>query len=338
MVGAMSSTPFDPQPFYDRLTALGCEVAGVPLSATFDGGRGGPHLVFGTMIHGNEVGPLPAVVRLAEALAAGSVQFGGRVTVFVGNPEAGLRGVRLLEADLNRVFVDGGPDTLEHRRAGELRTILDTADLFIDFHQTISPTPSAFYIFPWSVAGEAWVRALDAAPRWVTRPPGKSFSPGTCCADEYVRNRGKVALTVEVSQAGPSPDAEALAWRTMHRALRWSARLADQLEAIPREGLGLSMVPLPQCLHTAFAQRFADPCFAMRPGLDNFVFVQAGEQVSLPGTPELRSPIEGWVMMAKYPQRDATGACVEPRPGELYRILQELPQPPSVLYQAEGAG
>ena len=151
----MSTPDFDPQPWYDRLEALQRRLHGVPLSASTDGGRHSLHLVFGTMVHGNEVGPLPAVVELAEALAAGELTFGGRVTVFVGNPAAGLRGVRLLEADLNRVFVDSTIDTVEHRRARELRRILDTADLFVDFHQTNSPTPTAFYIFPWSPRGEA---------------------------------------------------------------------------------------------------------------------------------------------------------------------------------------
>ncbi|HCH61353.1 MAG: hypothetical protein CL927_04455, partial [Deltaproteobacteria bacterium] len=224
----MSAPDFDPQPWFDRLAALARPMRDVPLSATFDGGCHDIHVVFGTMVHGNEVGPLPAVVRLAEALAAGTVDFGGRVTVFIGNPDAGRRGTRLCEADLNRVFVDTPLDTIEHRRSRLLRRILDTADLFVDFHQTIGPTPSAFYIFPWSRRGEAWARALDAAPRWVTRAPGQSFAPGTCCADEYVRNHGGVAFTVEVLQAGPSEEAVAITERTMRRALRWADRLAER--------------------------------------------------------------------------------------------------------------
>lgn len=333
----MAAPDFDPRPFYARLEALERRVHGVPLSAGFDGGEHGLHLVFGTMVHGNEVGALPAVVALAEGLAAGTVAYGGRVSVFVGNPEAGLRGVRLLEADLNRVFVDTDLDTLEHRRARELRRILDTADVFVDFHQTIGPTPSAFYIFPWSPPGEAWVRALDAAPRWVTRPPGQSFSPGTCCADEYVRQRGAVALTVELSQAGPCPVAEAGATRTMRRALRWADAMATAGASWPTAELGLPLAPLPQCLSTAFAQPFSDPHFALEPGLDNFLPVAAGTRVSRPGTPELVVPLDGWVMMAKYPDRDAAGACRPPRPGELYRVLRELPAPPSELYTPESS-
>lgn len=331
----MLAPALDPRPFFQRLESLNRRVHGVPLSVGFDGGKHALHVVFGTMVHGNEVGPLPAVVALAEALADGSTTFGGRVSFFVGNPEAAFRGVRLVEADLNRVFVDTDHDTIEHRRSRELRRILDTADLFVDFHQVNMPTPTAFYIFPWSKAGEAWVRALDAAPRWVTRPPGKSFSPGTCCADEYVRNRGRVALTVEVSRAGPSAAAEALTLRTMKRALEWADRLAERGADLPDASLGLPMAPLPQCLATAFAQRFDDPAYQLRDGLDNFVPVEAGERMSVPGTPELVSPVAGYVMMAKYPPRDAAGGAVDPRPGEIYRVLQELPVPPAQLYGEE---
>ncbi len=336
MVPGMRPDPFDPQPWYDRLDALDCPMRGVQASATFDGGRHSTHVVFGTMVHGNEVGPLPAVIELAEALATGAISYGGRVTVFIGNPAAGLRGVRLLEADLNRVFVDTPIDTLEHRRARHLRRILDSADLFIDFHQTIGPTPGAFYIFPWSPEGEAWARALDAAPRWVTRAPGTSFSPGTCCADEYVRNRGHVAMTVEVSQAGPSAEGAAMTMRTMRRALQWADLLATHQAQVPKASMGLPFARLPQCLSTAFAQRFTDPHFTMRPGLDNFAPVAAGEILSLEGTPELVCPIPGWIMMAKYPDRDASGACLPPLPGEIYRVLQELPEAPSVVFASTG--
>ena len=333
----MTTPTLDPRPWFDRLAALDRPAHDVPLSATFDGGDHGLHIVFGTMVHGNEVGPLPAVVQLAEDLAAGRASYGGRVTVFVGNPEAGLQGVRLIEADLNRVFVPNERDTIEHRRARELRRILDTAHVFVDFHQTLGPTPDAFYIFPWSEAGEAWVRALDAAPRWVTRAPGKSFSPGTCCADEYVRNRGHIALTVEVSEQGQSDEAVALTRRTMERALAWGDRLHTDELTLPHAGLGLPFADRPQCLTTAFAQRFTDPHFSMRPGLGNFVPVRAGQRLSLPGTPELVSPIDGWMMMAKYPDRDLHGAAIEPRPGEIYRVLQELPAPPAEVYGGESS-
>ncbi|MFO0006033.1 MAG: succinylglutamate desuccinylase/aspartoacylase family protein, partial [bacterium] len=89
------------------------------------------------MIHGDEVGSLPAGLDLARALRSGARRFGGRVSLIVGNPEAGLVDRRFLQADLNRVFLDLPPEhpafgTHEHRRAAALAPVLDAADLFLD--------------------------------------------------------------------------------------------------------------------------------------------------------------------------------------------------------------
>ena len=78
-----------------------------------DGGQHPTHVVFGCMVHGNEYGSLPAAVRLVEALNDGGLKFGGKVSVFIGNPEAALEDARYLEADLNRVFLDTGEDRHE---------------------------------------------------------------------------------------------------------------------------------------------------------------------------------------------------------------------------------
>ena len=74
-----------------------------------DGGARGTHIVVGSIVHGNEVGSLPAIVEVAERLAAGDIDYGGRMTFFLGNPEASRENVRFLESDLNRVFTDTPP-------------------------------------------------------------------------------------------------------------------------------------------------------------------------------------------------------------------------------------
>jgi succinylglutamate desuccinylase len=307
---------------YDTFSQAGPAVQGVPHAISFTSEVPGPHVVFGLMVHGNETGALPAAITLARALASGTQRFTGTVSLFIGNPAAGLAGERFLEADLNRVFIDCNDDTIEHRRARLLRHILDTADLFIDFHQTIEPTSSPFYILPWSPQAEAWVRALKAAPRWVTRAPGQTFSAGTCCADEYVRNRDRPALTIELSQQGFHEHAEALALRTMQRTLALSSG------TIPRQG------QLPECLETTFFQRFTDPGMCLRVGLSNFQPVSSGEILSAPGTPQLVCPIDGLLMFPKYPRRDMAGMAVDPRPGELYRVLQPIPGLPADQYRS----
>ncbi len=301
-----------------------------PRTFHHDGGVHSEHLVIGSLVHGDEVGSLPAVVAVAEALAAGTLTFGGRLTMFVGNPEAGLEGQRFLEADLNRVFMDDPPNCHEGRRAKELRPILDAADVFLDLHQTIEPTHHAFYIFPFQEHGWLWARALAATPMWVTRHPGTSFTTGAMCADEYVRVRQRPGITIELSQKGFGNGGEARAEAAIRMAMSLSDAVASGSvslrEAAMRE-------PELRFLHTTHREPFDRGELALREGLVNFVEVQAGELLSAPETPELRAPATGWVLFPKYPPREADGAYKRPLPGEIYRVIEVLPGHPQELYR-----
>jgi len=284
-------------------------------SAVFDAGRHDRHLVVGCLIHGNETGSLPAAVRVLQGLRSGALRYGGRFTVFIGNPAAVMEGCRFIEADLNRVFGVPGA-TAEHRRAAELTPILDTADLFIDLHQTIMPTVQPFYIFAWCRRSGRWARALGGAEVWVTRPPGASFSSGTCCSDEYVRSQGRAAITLELGAQGLHPRAETLAYGVITRAL---AFLDD-----PSGPPDWDACPPLQRLHTAHAEPFVSAELVLRPGLTNFQVVCEGERLSADGTPSLHAPCDGALLFPKYPRRE-DGRYVGPLPREIYRIVRELP-------------
>ncbi len=294
----------------------------VPWSFVHDGGRHARSVVVGSMVHGDETGSLPALIRVARDLQEGRCSFGGRVALFVGNPEAGLQDARFLEADLNRVFVDSELTTHEHLRARELRVLLDGAEVFLDLHQTILPTQRPFYIFPWSPEGAAWARAVGGADSWVSRAPGQSFSPGTCCADEYVRDRGGVGFTLELGRRGLRADQDQRAEAAIRRVIELNEALAGgaSIEDLARQRPPLSLV----------RTVWMEPCLSrdqrLRPDLENFQPVRAGELLSAPGAPQLRAPVEGLLLFPKYPPRD------RPLPGELVRIVQPLPQPPELLW------
>jgi succinylglutamate desuccinylase len=295
-------------------------------------GSGGAHLVIGSVVHGDEVGSLPAVIRVMEAIDAGALTVPGRLTIFLGNPEAALAGRRFLETDLNRMFVPEPPDTLEGRRSRVLRRVLDDADVFIDLHQTILPTTQPFWIFPFQIPGWRWARALGTASVWVTRHPEQNFSLEGCCADEYVRLAGKPGITIELSQRGLRPEAEARAWATITRALQIAAALAD----------GAPFGPLAEAspeitfYETAHREPFHSGALALRPGLANFLPVEAGELMSAEGTPEIRAPYGGCILFPKYPPRGADGQYTGPLPGEIYRVIRPLAAHPLDLYGMRG--
>lgn len=293
-----------------------------------DGGQHATHIVFGSLVHGDEVGSLPAVIQVIEALRSGALTFGGRVTFFLGNPEAGLAGVRFLESDLNRVFVDSAADDHEGRRSRQLRPILDDADVFIDLHQTIEETTHAFYIFPFGVEGWQWARAIAATPLWVTRSPEASFSAGACCADEYVRLRGRPGITIELSQRGFGHGGEERAYKAIVDTLALADGLASGTTTL---AAAAEARPEIEFLHTTHRELFTSDALALRPGLTNFQFVAAGELLSAPGTPELRAPTAGRILFPKYPPR-IDGVYKKPLPGEIYRIVEPLAGHPLDVY------
>jgi len=316
--------------YLDRFRAVASpEPGGYRWSHRHDGGRHDLHLVFGSMIHGDEVGSLPAVVEALELLAQDRLGFSGRITFFVGNPEAGLQRQRFLEQDLNRMFMQREEDAHEVRRARQLMPILDTADLFVDFHQTILATRKPFYICPWHRPGWLWARALAGAEHWVTRPPYQSFASGLVCADEYVRVQGKAGLTLELGEQGFFPDAAARALRTIRRALTLGDQLAEDPQALQQQA---EQQPELVFLQTVHREQFTDAGMSLRAGIVNFEAVNEDELLSGPGGPELRAPCSGDVLFPKYPPRDAGGQALDPRPGELYRIVQPLQGHPLDLW------
>ena len=293
-----------------------------------DGGIHRTHIVFGIMVHGDEVGSLPAGLRIIQALTDKTIGFGGRVTFFIGNPEAGLANKRFLESDLNRVFLDNDSQNHESVRARQIMPILDDCDVFIDFHQTILRTEQPFYIFPWNTDGWAWARALQAAKVWVTRHPGQSFSTGTMCADEYVRQQAKPGLTIELSEKGFSPTAEDIAYRAIVDALT----LCDQIHQGKTTLHSFAKTkPDLTFYHTIHREAFVDPRLTLQPGLSNFRAVLKGDSLSSGDTPTLIAPESGMLLFPKYPPRKA-GLAQHPKPKEIYRIIAELPGHPKDLY------
>ena len=292
-----------------------------------DGGQHPTHVVFGCMVHGNEYGSLPAAVRLVEALNDGGLKFGGKVSVFIGNPEAALEDARYLEADLNRVFLDTGKTRHEDQRAKQLMPILDAADVFLDFHQTILPTTQPFYIFPWQEVGWQWARAVRSTDVWVTRDPGQGFSSGSKCSDEYVADRGRPGMTLELSEKGFTAAAEALCFEAMLETLR----IADETHRGTSIAELANQKPELTFLTTTFIERFDNPEKALKPGLVNFQAIRRGQALHDVSSPPMHAPTDGVILFPKYPEREGL-AAKPPWPNEIYRLVSPMSAHPRSLW------
>lgn len=282
-------------------------------------GRHERHVVLGFLIHGNEHGTLPAALRLQEELQERRLEPGGPVTLLIGNPEAARKDERFLEEDFNRVFTFDRPATsLERRRAEAVRPLLDSAHFFLDFHQTQTPTYSPFWTFPWNEELALWARALAIAPVGLTRKAGQAFSPGLCCLDEYVRNRGQLGLTVEVGFRGADPVQAELAYQGARRLLQLIDALQSGETSLENAALAQAELSWFSTTHTI---RTTSPELRLRPGLQNFSPIQQGERLSADGSPELHAPASGVALFPKYP---APGQAPPP---ELLHLAEPVANP-----------
>lgn len=317
----------------DRFQALRDSAFDYRWAHTHVGGRHDRIVVFQAITHGDEVGPMPALLDVMAALKTGEITYGGTAHFVLGNPEAALENRRFLDFDLNRVFVDpaivaGGPDTHEAKRARALTPILDTAAVFLDFHQTSQPSARPFYSYPWRPDWAAWTRAIGGATAWTARSIGTVFVEGMRCTDEYVRDNGAMGITLELGLRGFTD----IAYRRAHAEMRQTMKLLDELAGGQNLAEAAARNPAPELFATVHVEPFSDPYMALAPGWEGFAPVFAGQLLSAPGTPEVRATVDGALLFPVYPPRMPDGAAVSPPPQTLFRIIQPVHDDPHIVF------
>ncbi|WP_161597548.1 succinylglutamate desuccinylase/aspartoacylase domain-containing protein [Fluviispira multicolorata] len=286
------------------------------------------HIIFACLIHGNETGTLPAILKCIKKLMNKEIHFGGKVSFLLGNIEAAKKGVRYLESDLNRCFGNNyvGKETQERKRALEIMPILKTADVFIDFHQTIMPSLKPFYIFEMNRESYFWARATGGATTLVTRKKGAQFSSAGMCSDEYVRSFQKVGLTLELGEQGFSHEAESLAFEVMKRALKYMDQIYlnnFSIEKLCKKNNDFEFLSI------TYREPFESPKKRLNEGFCNFHkisknMVVGSDQLQNP----LESPKEGYILFPKYPLRNQDGEAELPLPGEIYVLATPTTEHP----------
>ncbi len=124
--------------------------SGIEYVSTFDSGKPGPHLMLAALTHGNE---LCGAIALDWLLRQGVRPLAGRLTLAFMNVAAYARfernnpsASRCVDEDFNRVWspevLDGARDSVELRRARELRPLIDSVDALLDLHSMQHPAPA----------------------------------------------------------------------------------------------------------------------------------------------------------------------------------------------------
>jgi len=167
----------------------------------------GPHVVISALMHGNE---LCGAIALERFLKGGLRPCRGRLSFVFCNVSAfqsfDLRcpaASRYVDEDMNRVWMaealDGLRDSVELRRARQLRPLFDRADYVLDLHSMQNPTA------PLMLCGTT-ARARDlarrvACPQWVVADGGHSAGRRLIDYHRFTDPDGRaVALLAECGQ------------------------------------------------------------------------------------------------------------------------------------------
>ena len=280
------------------------------------------------IIHGNEVGSLPALLDLMRSLESGEVEFPGVISIVLGNPEAAKLNQRFVEADLNRLFLDPQPkskvDTHEAQRARTLMPILSKCDILLDLHQTMLASHQAFFICPRSEISIAWANSLNGTRAYIDSTP-TTHPPTYQCSDDFIWHQDKPALTLELGEAGFHQPAKDVSKMVIANLLATATRLIEQGIEHDRSQTLASLNTIPNQLiehRTVHREPYHTASHALRPNIINFQPVVKGELVNETGTPIMSIPEDGFILFPKYPRRDDSGQICEDLPKEIFRIIQ----------------
>ena len=280
------------------------------------------------IIHGNEVGSLPALIELMRTLETGDIEFPGIISIVLGNPEAAKLNQRFVEADLNRLFLESQPashiDTHEAIRARMLMPILSECDILLDLHQTMLASHQAFFICPRSEISIAWANALNGTRAYIDSTP-TTKTPTYQCSDDFIWHQRKPALTLELGEAGFHQPAEKVSKTVITNLLATATDLIEQgIEHDRSRTLAwLKNVPNQLIEHrTVHREPYHSTAHALRSDVINFQPVSKGDIISEPGTPTMSIPEDGFILFPKYPRRDEAGQICEDLPKEIFRIIQ----------------
>ncbi|MEO1483348.1 MAG: succinylglutamate desuccinylase/aspartoacylase family protein [Myxococcota bacterium] len=173
----------------------------------FSSGRAGPTLAIVGGLHGNEPCGPEALRRIADGVENGELTLlQGELVLVHGNPEATRQNRRytLGGVDLNRIFDFAFEDTLprekwtyEHRRAMQLRPLVDEWHAVLDLHSTSLPT-EPFAIWPYGEPKLALIRRMGVPA--VTLAWDGLGLPGSRALISVLSQQGRTGMVVECGQ------------------------------------------------------------------------------------------------------------------------------------------
>ena len=278
---------------------------------TFASSTPGPHVLVNALTHGNEICGAIVVDRL---LREGVRPIRGKLTLAFANVAAFMRfdprnpyATRFVDEDFNRVWtrsvLDARGDTVELRRARELRPFVEAADFLLDIHSMLEPSPPVMICGPL----DKGIRfAFDVGiPEHIVSDTG--HANGTRMRDfggfgdaSSPRN----ALLVECGQHWER-SSERVAWQTTWRFLHClrmvdpalAAREIDPAPPVPQRLVRVTEAVIASTASFRFAKSFA--------GME--VVPRQGDLIAWDGDRAVLAPYDNCVLVMPVPNNVKTG-------------------------------
>ncbi len=210
---------------------------GIRYAWTYASNMEGPHVWVNVLTHGNEICGAIVVDKLLTMLQDQQAKLArGKLTLSFANIEAYLSfdptnpyASRFVDEDLNRVWLPqrlhGNETSIELNRARELLPIVNEADLLLDIHSMLEPSPPVMICGPLEKGIELSKKV--GIPHWIVSDKG--HANGTRLRDFGGFGEpasSKNALLVECGQHWEKA-AEAVAWQTMWRFFQISGAFSE---------------------------------------------------------------------------------------------------------------
>lgn len=296
----------------------------IPDSVHFDFGNHTGHIAIASVVHGNEVGSIPAVLKVIQKLDSHEIKYGGKISFILGNKQACFENKRFLKDDLNRSFgnfnhLNNSP---EKQRANEIKKILNIADVFLDFHQTTMPCHDPFYIFAMHLQSYLWARAIGNSKIFVTRKKNKPYSREGICSDEYMRSLDKPGITLELGEQGFNLNSEL----TCLRAIKKSLWIMDQIQLRKKTLNSLAHKNSDfKFLSIKYSEKFFNHKMYLFKDFFNLQKIEKNKKMGCYENDNFfYSPFEGYLLFPQYPARDENEFIIDPLPTYIYALATEI--------------
>jgi len=265
------------------------------------------------LTHGCEFAGVSVLNEILTMIADEKLKLEFPVAFILGNPEAALENKRFLDSDLNRSFNKEIHTNHEEKRALELESTLQKTALILDIHQTLVKSLQTFFIFPWSIGGYNFARAIDPAIPIVTHK--SSFSADGMCTDEYVNKQGGAGITLELGQNGFDPT-------QIKTGVKGALSAVAAVTAVVKPTRNESDATM-----YTWGEIIKWPCdesgpinnVSLDPDWCNFKPISKGERIGQFNNTAINSTVSGMVLFPKY--IDTSNIAPEAIPSELCRVI-----------------